>query len=150
MTRQSDTGESANPRNAIDEPRHVTYAAKNRQGGKEFGGALILYAIVLTATLHYGQRLPRGALQTALYVSPMLPFGLAIWAVLRQIRRSDEYIRQSTLESVAIAAAATAGLTFTYGFLENAGFPKLSMFTVWPVMGAVWTMVSLGNYLRGR
>jgi hypothetical protein len=42
------------------------------------------------------------------------------------------------LEDVAVAAAVTAGASLTYGFLENAGFPKLSMFVVWPVMGAVW------------
>lgn len=26
---------------------------------------------------------------------------------------------------------------FTYGFLETAGYPRLSMFTVWPLMGGV-------------
>ena len=43
-----------------------------------------------------------------------------------------------SLESIAIGAAVTAALSLTYGFLESAGFPKLSMFWVWPVMGLVW------------
>ena len=110
---------------------------------KELFGALLLYAVILIAALTYGQRLPQGTLQTAIYLSPMLPFLLAVWAIVRQIRRSDEFIRKVTLEHVAIAAAVTAGWTFTYGFLENAGYTKLSMFTVWPVMGAVWGVLAI-------
>jgi hypothetical protein len=40
------------------------------------------------------------------------------------------------------AGAVTAGLTFTYGFLEGAGFPKLSMFWVWGLMGGTWAAVA--------
>jgi len=117
---------------------------------KELGGAMALYALVLVGALSYGQTLPPGALQTAIYVSPMLPFLLAVWAIVRQIHRSDEFIRKTTLEQIAIAAAVTAGWTFTYGFLENAGYPKLSMFTVWPVMGAVWGVIAVVENLRNR
>ena len=117
---------------------------------KELFGALLLYAVILIAALTYGQRLPQGTLQTAIYVSPMLPFLLAVWAIVRQIRRSDEFIRKVTLEYVAIAAAVTAGWTFTYGFLENAGYPKLSMFTVWPGMGAVWGVLTIVESWRNR
>ena len=67
-----------------------------------------------------------------------------------QIRRSDEFIRKTTLEHIAIAAAITAGWTFTYGFLENAGFPRLSMFTVWPVMGAAWALLAIAENFRHR
>jgi len=62
--------------------------------------------------------------------------------VVRQIRRIDEYVRQTMLENLAIAAGVTAGLSFTYGFLETAGFPKLTMFAVWPVMGAAWFLMT--------
>jgi hypothetical protein len=124
--------------------------AKNLQYYKELMGALLLYAVILVAALSVGQRMPPGAAQTALYVSPMLPFLLAVWAIVRQIRRSDEFIRKTTLEHVAIAAAVTAGWTFTYGFLENAGYPRLSMFVVWPVMGAVWGALAVIDNLRHR
>jgi hypothetical protein len=61
----------------------------------------------------------------------------------------DEYARLKSLEAIAISAAFTAGWTLTYGFLENAGFPKLSMGVVWPVMGAVWgTVVCLHRFIR--
>ena len=117
---------------------------------RELTGALVLYAAVLVTALTFGQQMPSGAARTMLYVSPMLPFLLAVWAIVRQIRRSDEFIRKTTLEHVAIAAAVTAGWTFTYGFLENAGYPRLSMFTVWPVMGAVWGVLAIASCLRQR
>ncbi len=123
---------------------------RNLRYYRELTGALVLYAIVLVAALSIGKRMPPGAAQTLLYVSPMLPFLLAVWAVVRQIRRSDEFVRKTTLEHVAVAAAVTAGWTFTYGFLENAGYPRLSMFTVWPVMGAVWGVLAIAASLRQR
>ena len=117
---------------------------------KELTGALLLYAGVLIVALTYGQRIAPGPLQTAIFVSPMLPFLLAVWAIVRQVRRSDEFIRKTTLEHLAIAAAVTAGWTFTYGFLEIAGYPKLSMFTVWPAMGAVWGVLAIVDNWRHR
>ena len=36
------------------------------------------------------------------------------------------------------------------GFLENAGYPRLSMFTVWPVMGAVWAVLAIAENARNR
>jgi hypothetical protein len=54
------------------------------------------------------------------------------------------------LENLAVAAAVTAGASLTYGFLENAGFPKLSMFVVWPVMGAVWGVSACFREFRDR
>jgi hypothetical protein len=75
---------------------------------------------------------------------------LAVRAIVRQIRRSDEFMRKMLVEHVAITAAVTAGWTFTYGFLENAGYPKLSMFTVWPAMGAVWAILTIVEKVRHR
>jgi hypothetical protein len=54
------------------------------------------------------------------------------------------------LESFSIAMAITGAVTFTYGFLETAGFPKVSMFSVWIVMGASWALVCGARALRDR
>ena len=128
----------------------MTQASKRWLYFREMAGALVLYAIVLVLALTIGRRIPPGPLQTAVYISPMLPFLLAVWAVVRQIRRSDEFMRKTVVEHVAITAAVTAGWTFTYGFLENAGYPKLSMFTVWPAMGAVWAVLAIVDIVRHR
>jgi hypothetical protein len=100
-----------------------------------------LYMVLLVLALRYGPGIGDGTVRTVVLASPMLGFAVAVWAIVRQLRRMDQYIRTLVLEALAISAAVTAGWTFSYGFLENAGFPKLSMFTVWPVMGATWGAV---------
>ena len=49
----------------------------------------------------------------------MIGFGLMGWALVRQYRRVDEFIRRLLLENTALAAGVTAVLTFSYGFLET-------------------------------
>lgn len=101
---------------------------------RELFAAIGLYTVLLVAAIALGRPMAPGALRTAILLSPMIGFGAAIWAIARHLQRADEYIRMRLLENVSLAAAITAGLTFTYGFLETAGFPRLSMFTVWCVL----------------
>jgi hypothetical protein len=109
---------------------------------RELLGALAIYTVMLVLTIKYGRGMAEGIARTLVLASPMLGFFLATWAIARQIKRVDEYLRQFILENLAIAAAVTAGLSFTYGFLETAGYPQLSMFSVWMVMGGAWGGVS--------
>ncbi len=117
---------------------------------KELGFSMALYAVLLAGALRLSLDMQPGALRTVVLLTPMLAFLLALRAVVRAVRRSDEFIRKTTLEHLAIAAAVTAGVTFTYGFLEIAGFPKLSMFVVWPLMGGVWAITTIVDTLRHR
>lgn len=126
------------------------HRARRSRYSRELYAALALYAVVLVGALVVGPHAPAGGLRTAVYASPMLPFLLTLWVVVRQFRRSDEFIRKTVLEQLAITAAVTAGWTFTYGFFEIAGYPKLSMFMVWPVMGAVWGLLAVADHLRHR
>jgi len=121
-----------------------------RKYQKELFGAIGIYMVVLFASLKLEGSIPQGPLRTALLVSPAFPIGLTIWAIARQFRRMDEFVRMRQLEMLSIAAAVTAGLSLTYGFMENAGFPRLTMFFVWPVMGAVWATLACGDKLRRR
>lgn len=110
----------------------------NRKYRWELGLSLLVYMAVLTGSLLIAKRLEPGLLRTVVALLPALPIGLVVWVIGRQFGRMDEFQRLRSLESIAVAAAVTAGLTFTYGFLENAGFPRLSMFWVWGVMGITW------------
>jgi peptidoglycan/LPS O-acetylase OafA/YrhL len=101
---------------------------------RELVGSLAVYFVLVALAVAYGKSMTEGALRTVLLVSPMVGFGLMILAIARQLARKDEYQRMRLLENIAIGAAITAGATFTYGFLETAGFPRLSMFTVWCVL----------------
>jgi hypothetical protein len=116
----------------------------------ELLGGFALYAIVLVFSIDVGRRMPAGIGRTLIEVSPMIPFLLVVLVIVRGLRRLDEYQRLQALENIAIAAGVTAGWTFTYGFLENAGFPLLSMFNVWPVMGAVWGIIAIARTVAGR
>lgn len=117
---------------------------------REMGLSMAVYVALLFAAIRYGRSMPDGALRTAVLLTPSLGFFLAIWAIARNLGRVDEYVRRTMLETFAIGAAVTAAVTFSYGFLETAGFPKLSMFVVWPVMGAAWALTCLGRYLLKR
>ncbi len=105
----------------------------------ELGAGLAAYAAMLVASLICLRAgMPPQPLATIVAVSPMVPALGVCWAILRQLRRIDEFQRRLQLEALALAFAGTAFITFSYGFLENAGYPKISMFAVWPLMGALW------------
>jgi hypothetical protein len=117
---------------------------------KELFGAMALYLVVLFGSNYLGKPMDPGPARTALMLTPIIPMLLAIWAIARQFGRMDEFVRLRTLESFAIAGAVTAGVTFTYGFLESEGFPKLSMFWVWPLTGFVWGLVACARCLVSK
>jgi hypothetical protein len=114
----------------------------NRKYRLELGAAMLVYMAVLFGSIHLGKPMEPGAARTLLLMLPAIPLLLAIWAIVRHFGRMDEFMRLRSLESFAIAGAVTAGVTFTYGFLEGAGFPKLSMFWVWGLMGLTWGLVA--------
>ncbi len=110
----------------------------NRKYRLELFSAMGVYMVVLFASIYLAKPMEPGLARTLLLITPAVPLMLAIWAIARHFRRMDEFLRLRSLESLAIAAAVTAGLSLTYGFLESAGFPKISMFWTWGVMGLVW------------
>jgi hypothetical protein len=111
----------------------------------ELFSALVAYTGVLVGSIWLAKPMEDGLLRTLVLVSPVIPLLLAVWAIARHFGRMDEFMRLRSLEGLAVAAGITAALSFTYGFLEGAGFPKLSMFWVWGVMGVSW---SLYTFLR--
>jgi len=117
---------------------------------RELLASLVLYAVLLMAAIRWGRPMEEGVLRTLVLLSPMIGFAGALWVIVRHFGRVDEYQRMRQLENVGLAAAITAGLTFTYGFLETAGFPKLSMFTVWIVLCLSTVAVQLLRKLLDR
>ncbi|WP_036247013.1 hypothetical protein [Massilia sp. BSC265] len=117
---------------------------------RELMGSLALYMVLLFAAIRWGRPMEEGVARTLVLLSPMIGFGLALWAIARHFGRIDEYVRMRLLETIALAAAITAGLTFSYGFLETAGYPKLSMFTVWCVLCGSVVVVQLARKLLDR
>lgn len=112
--------------------------------------AIAVYVVLLFGSIRIGRPMPEGLARTLVLVSPMIGFGLMIRSIVRHVARVDEYIRVRLLENIALAAAITGAVSFTYGFLEGIGYPKLSMFSVWVVMGASFGLVNIARAWRER
>jgi len=112
--------------------------------------AIAVYIALLFGSIRLGRPMPEGLARTLVLVSPMIGFGLMIRAIVRHLARVDEYVRARLLESFSLAAALTAALSFTYGFLETVGYPKLSMFSVWMVLAASFGVVNCFRAWRER
>jgi hypothetical protein len=106
----------------------------------EMGAALALYSVVLMASILLLLRLQEASivLRTVITLAPVIPAALMCWAIVRQLRRLDEMHLRIQFEALGFAFAASALLTFSYGFLENVGAPHLPWLWVWPVMGLMW------------
>lgn len=126
----------------MTDPRHAPYY-------RELGAAIALYALVLVASILVLNRLDEadGTVRALIALTPMVPGALVCWSVLRHMRRIDELERRVQFEAIGFAFAATALVTFGYGFLEGVGFPRLSLFVVWPLMGGFWI---IGGQLAAR
>jgi hypothetical protein len=116
----------------------------------ELAVAIAVYVVLLVGSIRLGRPMPDGLARTLVLLSPMIGFGLMIRAIVRHLARVDEYVRARLLESISLAAALTAALSFTYGFLETVGYPKLSMFSVWMVMAASFGLVNCTRAWRER
>lgn len=90
------------------------------------------------------------AARVLLALAPTVGILAMALAIVRWIRSADEFQRQRLTQAVAFAAVATAVWTMSYGFLETIGFPRLSMFWVWPIMAAMWGAWSLIHRLLKR
>ncbi len=116
----------------------------------EFGAGMAAYGFALIATLYLlNVTGPDVAYRPVLSLLPMIPAVAVAWAVVRQLRRLDEMQRLVQFEALGLAFAATALVTVSYGFLEIVGFPKISMFAIWPLMAVFWligTTISRWRY----
>jgi hypothetical protein len=107
--------------------------------------SFVVYGALLMASIRYGRPMADGLLRTIVLLSPMVGFLGMIWAIARHVSGIDEYHRKFLLETFALAAALTAALTFSYGFLETAGYPKISMFSVWMIICGAWGVVGFAR-----
>lgn len=114
----------------------------------EVGVAMLVYALVLCASVFLLKTgYFEGSLATLVALLPVLPCLAACWAVLRQLRRLDDRALRVQAEALGLAFFGTALLSLGYGFLEGLGWPRLSMFAVWPVMAVLWVV---GAWIAGR
>ena len=116
----------------------------------EFGGAMALYVVLLFVSIYILQAIGIGSptpLRIVVALLPMIATGFIMLAALRFFRRMDELEKRIQLDSLAVAFVGTAFITFGFGFLEIVGFPHISWFAVWPIIGMLWI---IGHVLAQR
>ena len=114
---------------------------KSKQYLKELSATLAVYVLALLGSIelltHVDIARPWRDL---IALCPMIPAATMAWVILREMHRMDELQRRIQLEALGFAFAGTAILTFSYGFLEGLGYPRLSMFSVWPLLAVLWVV----------
>jgi hypothetical protein len=116
--------------------------------GKELAFASIAYAALLVASIVTLQRYELSkTVQVIITLLPAIPTAFVIIAIMRMLVSSDELQQRIQLFAVSFSAALTGFITFSYGFLENVGFPKFSTFLIFPMLVAFWG-ISLGYFSR--
>ncbi len=114
-----------------------------KQVMKRYSRAIILsmiaYTVILIVSISAIQNIemPKPA-QIIIALAPAVPVGFMIFAMLRLLKDSDEFQQRVQLMATSVAAALTALITFSYGFLENVGFPKFPTHFVLPLTIAIW------------
>ncbi len=114
----------------------------------EFGGSMFAYSVVLIVALLLIEANPHAPWRYALAVTPVIPICFALLAFIRALGHMDELHRLVQLNAVGFGFGATAIITFTYGFLELAGFPTISSIWVLPLMVALWGIGTAVAYRR--
>lgn len=101
--------------------------------------AMIAYIFILVASLTALRNFEFARFwQVVISLSPAVPVVFVILAMLRALRDSDELQQRVQLLATSFSAAVTGLITFSYGFLENVGFPKFPTFLVFPMLVALW------------
>ena len=83
---------------------------------------------------------PASNLAVATIALPVLACILTLVVVVQAIRDTDEFQQRIQFEAISFAFAATALTTFSWGFFEDAGFPQLPTFGIWPLMAVLWVL----------
>ena len=116
----------------------------------EFGFAILAYLMVLVGSVTVVSANTSASWRYWVAVLPVLPAGVVVWLVVRQLGRLDEVQKRTQMQAIGFSLAATGLVTFGYGFLEGAGLPHMSATFVLPLMALFWFVGLTGLYLRAR
>ncbi|HJR78592.1 MAG TPA: hypothetical protein VJ821_00885 [Anaerolineales bacterium] len=115
---------------------------------REFLFSIVAYALILIASISAIQNIEMAKpLQIIVTLAPAIPVAFVLVAVLRLLKDSDELQQRVNLLAITFSAVLTGLITFSYGFLENIGFPKLPTFAVFPMLFMLWG-IGLGYFTR--
>ncbi len=94
--------------------------AIERRYRRELLIAIGAYVVVMLTVWPLVRTTDDVALRVLICAAPLLPFALALRAMLRHVRDSDEFQRRLHLEALAISALIVSFASMTAGFLAAA------------------------------
>ncbi len=116
----------------------------------QFAFAVLAFLMILVGSVTVLQANARASWRVVVAVIPMLPAGLVIWLFVRALSRLDEVHKRVQVQALGFSLAATALLTFGYGFFEGIGWPTLNGTFILPLMALLWGMGMTVIALRYR
>jgi hypothetical protein len=104
----------------------------------EFGSSMAGYTVLVPVSIWLLRRCPPGPWRYPIALLPVIPAAFALWAFIRLFRSLDELQRRINFEAVVFSFLATCLLTLTWGFLQNAGLPRVDVLWVAPLLIMLW------------
>ena len=95
---------------------------------------IVLYTILIIVMVTGLNRFETGAIRYLFALLPVPAFIITIIGSIRAVWQMDELLRRIQTEALTLAAIVAALGTFSYGFLELVGFPKINAFFFFPLV----------------
>jgi hypothetical protein len=99
---------------------------------------MIAYTVIIIVSRLLLNNLGDSLWRFPIALLPVIPIIILILAFMRYLSAIDELQQKIQLQAIGFAAGTTGLLTFAYGFLELAGFPRFSTFFIFPMMIMLW------------
>src|SRR5687767_13658662 len=110
----------------------------NKRYIRDYLISMVLYCVVLTGVIMLYEALPQHPASALLMLLPLVPILFAFRAFIRWVRELDEMQKRIQMEAFAFSLGLTSILTFTYGLMERAGLPQISLIWVFPLSVMLW------------
>jgi hypothetical protein len=110
----------------------------NKRYLRDFSISMALYCVLLIAAIMLYQALPPHPASALLMLLPIAPILFGFRAFIRWVRELDELQKRIQMEAFAFSLGLTGILTFTYGLMERAGLPQISLIWVFPLSIMLW------------
>lgn len=103
-----------------------------------FLSAMLVYSVFIMITGRTIRHVDPTWAKVLIALLPIIPIGVALSELMRYVASLDELQRRVQFEAVATAGVLTCMLSFAWGMLEMAGFPKLPIVLVTPLFCAAY------------
>src|SRR6185295_5898282 len=98
----------------------------NKRYIREFSISMVAYLITIILSVTLIENMPEdSAWRIPLALAPVVPIIFQLLAFIHYLTGVDELQQRIHLLAIGFAAGAVGLLSFSYGFLENVGFPPL-------------------------